>query len=90
MSLSHHSGEEEAASRRLLNQMFKKAKEEFPEGRLNRADEGELAFAVAADHEQKAVLIHFGKPVVWCGMNAKQARMLAGLLTEKANELEPA
>lgn len=88
MSMSHHSAEEEAAKDRLIDQFFKQAKEEFPEGRLHRSDEGELSFAVAADHENKAVVLHFGKPVVWCGMNVKQARMLAGLLTEKANELE--
>ena len=88
MSMSHHSAEEQEAQSRLLQQFLNKAQEHHSDGRLNRQDEGDLAFAVAADPRNQVILIDFGKPVKWCGMNTKQARMLAQLLLDKADELD--
>lgn len=58
----------------------------FPEGKLNEADEGELSMAVAI--RDGKVIVDFGKPVVWFGMDAKQATGLGRLLIEKANDLK--
>ena len=59
----------------------------FPKGKLREEDEGEIQFAVATDKENKVVLLDFGKPVVWLGLPAAEARMLANILNEKADEL---
>jgi hypothetical protein len=59
----------------------------FPEGKLNEHDEGEIAFAVAADPEHKKILIHFGTPVAFLGMTGEQAIQLGQMLIAKAGEL---
>jgi hypothetical protein len=55
----------------------------FPMGELDKSDEGEIAFGVAS-HRGK-VIINFGKPVAWLGMDARQAASLAALLIQHAN-----
>ena len=61
---------------------------EFPNGKLNDADEGELAIGVAIDKEKGVVLLEFGKPVNWLGLYPAQAREIAAILIAKAGELE--
>lgn len=60
----------------------------FPDGKLNEHDEGEIAFAVAADPIHKKILIDFGKPVAFLGMNPEQAIQLGQMLIDKAVEIE--
>lgn len=60
----------------------------YPEGKLSKHDEGEIAFAVAADPKHGKVLIDFGKPVAFLGMNADQAIALGEMLIAKAGELK--
>jgi len=60
----------------------------YPEGKLGKHDEGEIAFAVAADPKNKKVLIDFGKPVAFLGMNPEQAVALGEMLIAKAGELK--
>lgn len=55
----------------------------FPMGEFDASDEGEIAFGVAS-HRGK-VIINFGKPVAWLGMDARQAAGLAALLIQHAN-----
>ena len=55
----------------------------FPMGKLDKTDEGEIAFGVAS-HRGK-VIINFGKPVAWLGMDARQAVGLAAILIQHAN-----
>ena len=59
----------------------------FLQGKLNEHDEGELRMAVASDPIDGVVRIVFGKPVAWLGLPVLEARALAALITEKANEL---
>lgn len=59
----------------------------FPGGHLNADDQGELAFAVAADVTRKIVIIRFGKPVDWIGLGKREVTALADLLHEKAKQL---
>lgn len=56
----------------------------FPRGQLTRADEGELQFAIASDPRTGKVIIDFGKPVHWLGMDAADAERLAAKLLEHA------
>lgn len=60
---------------------------EFPEGKLNSNDEGEIRFGVALDKEARKVILNFGKPVAWLGMSPGQAIELADLLRKKARFL---
>jgi len=60
----------------------------YPEGKLGGYDEGEIAFAVAADNGSKKVLINFGKPVAFLGMSRECAIELAHLLVQKAMEID--
>lgn len=88
MSCQHHgSPEEQAAERRMLEEFLGTAKPSFPAGKLRENDEGELAFAVALDPLNKAVIVRFAKPVDWVGLNKAAALHLATLLTEKAEQL---
>jgi hypothetical protein len=59
-----------------------------PFGNASDDDEGELQFAIAADHTQGIVRVEFGKAVAWIGLPSTQARELAKILTEKADELD--
>ena len=58
----------------------------FPQGKLTENDEGELQFAVTTYRGQ--VIINFGKPIEWAGLNPDQARMLADALNHRAREAE--
>lgn len=60
----------------------------FPDGKLGDYDEGEIAFAIAADPNAKKVLIDFGKPVAFLGMTKAQAIELGQLLIRRAGEIE--
>lgn len=88
MSVPHHSEAELEAAQRFISEMLGEAKPHFPQGKLNERDDGELAFAVAADLRKRVVILRFAKPVDWLGMPAKQTRDLANLLLEKATQVE--
>ena len=55
---------------------------EYPMGKLDKTDEGEIQFGVTS-HRGK-VIINFGKPVAWLGMDGPQAIGLAKVLLEHA------
>jgi hypothetical protein len=58
---------------------------DYPDGKLNESDEGELMFAVG-DKDGKLV-IEFGTPVKWVGMPPHVALELAQLLVNRAELL---
>lgn len=58
----------------------------FPEGQLTSTDEGELALGVTA--YKGKVVMQFGKPIAWLGMSPEQARALALLLRQHANQID--
>jgi hypothetical protein len=60
----------------------------FPKGKIDRLDEGQIKFALAADHKTKTVLINFGKPVMWLGMTADEAFDVANGIRDKAMEIK--
>lgn len=55
----------------------------FPDGSLDKSDEGEISFGVTS-HRGK-VIINFGKPVAWLGMDSNQAAALAAFLLQHAS-----
>ena len=60
----------------------------FPRGKADAHDEGELRMALAADHANAIVRLEFGTPTAWLGLPSHEARQLAALLIEKANEID--
>lgn len=86
--MSHHAGQ-------MSNEMSKAVKDfqlgatgEFPRGKIDRLDEGQIKFAIAADHKTDTVIINFGKKVVWLGMTADEALDIAQSLIKKALEIK--
>jgi hypothetical protein len=61
---------------------------QFPFGKLNEHDEGELNIGVAADLKQRTVILNFGTPVVWTAFPPELARQLAELLIKNAEKCE--
>lgn len=57
---------------------------QFPEGKMSKHDEGEIIFAVG--HPNGKVVIDFGSPVAWVGMNPQQAIAVANSLITHAKK----
>jgi hypothetical protein len=55
---------------------------EFPQGKLNHFDEGELEFGIANDG--KKVIINFNSPVFWFAVQPAMALQMAEALTRHA------
>lgn len=60
----------------------------FPYGKVDSDDEGELQMALAADPVNGVIRIVFGKPIGWFALPTLEARGLAAMLIEKADELD--
>lgn len=58
---------------------------EFPRGKLSAVDEGELVFGVAV--QDKTVIITFGKPISWFGMDKQAALALGRSIIKKAESI---
>jgi len=86
--MSHHSQEDQDRLAEELKDMRTVLGEtgDFPEGKLTEHDEGGIIFALGV--KDGKVILHFGKSVAWIGMNAVQARELAGLLEHRAEQAE--
>lgn len=97
--MGHHSSEEMSAEmlaafehakrEKVIDETLMKAKDptfgatgRYPMGEIDKTDEGEIIFDVAS-HRGK-VIINFGKPVSWLGLDARQCAMLAQLLIQHA------
>ena len=91
MATPHHGSKEQREqmeiAKRFLDQLEGKAKRAYPNGRVSGDDEGELAFAIAADPKHQIIRIEFNKPVDWLGLDRDSAEKLRDLLTEKLMEL---
>lgn len=57
----------------------------FPDGKKDAGDQGVLCFGVTA--EKGLVVIAFGTPVAWLGLNIEHAEALAAELKLRAAEL---
>lgn len=57
---------------------------EHPEGKLTERDEGALQYAVAQTGGK--IIVNFGTPVSWVGMNPEDAEAFANSLMSKARE----
>jgi hypothetical protein len=60
---------------------------EFPQGKLNEHDEGELKLMIS--HNEELLTIDFGKPVAWIAMPKAQALQFAfAILTHCGVQIE--
>lgn len=88
--MSHSSFNPDGASAQMLRELFKsqdafKAAAEIPHGKLNKADEGVMAVAVAPENGK--VVMHFAEPVAWIGFTPDQAMEFAQLLIKNARAI---
>jgi hypothetical protein len=61
--------------------------DQYPDGKLDEHDEGELTIGLATDIEKGVIRIHFGKPVLWIALDPESAKGFAKVITEKAQEI---
>jgi len=61
---------------------------EFPEGKIDKHDEGALRYKVGADQKSQCVIMEFGTPVTWLGLPKKDAIALANSLFIHAQTLK--
>lgn len=88
--MAHHGSSEMSAElRRKLLGIEERlgATGQYPHGKLNDDDEGEIKIAIAADYASNVVRIEFGKPIAWMGLTGDQAKAIGDLLIAKAFEL---
>lgn len=54
----------------------------YPQGKLNEHDEGELRAGIAIQGDK--IIINFGKPIAWLAMTKQEAKTFAELLLKKS------
>lgn len=57
----------------------------FPDGKISESDDGELRFATSVING--ILIIDFGEPVAWIGLDKTQAKELILSLTKKVKEM---
>jgi hypothetical protein len=89
--MSHHGSDpfdnperKETFKKLLETTAFRGALGDFPEGQLSKSDEGSIQFAIGV--KDGKVVLDFGTPVAWVGMNPQQAADLASTLLKRARE----
>lgn len=87
--MSHHANTMSDEMSKAMTDYLLGATDKFPRGKIDRLDEGQIRFAIAADHKTDTVLINFGsKPISWLGMTADEAIDVANCLLKKAMEIK--
>lgn len=89
--MSHHGSDpfdnperKETFKKLMDTTAFRGALGDFPEGQLSKSDEGSIQFAIGV--KDGKVVLDFGTPVAWVGMNPQQAMDVAALLVKRARE----
>lgn len=79
---------DELRKRFLSQQAGEPLKRKWPDGRLGAEDDGELSVAIAVDPVRKVIIMHFGMPVAWVGLDADSTRGLIARLEEHLKTIE--
>lgn len=93
MSTSHHGFSEEDRKKqeemikRFLGQVDGRVERAYSQGRIRPDDDGDLAYAVAADEKHGTVIIDFGKAIAWIGLKPQEAANLCRLIMQKARQV---
>jgi hypothetical protein len=61
---------------------------DFPQGKLNPLDRGGIQCAIGLDPTGQRVMIEFGTPVDWIGLDKKSALAFAASITKHAENIE--
>jgi hypothetical protein len=61
------------------------ATKDYPRGKLNQYDDGGLMLAIGV--KERTVIIDFGTPTAWIGLDKHTAIQFANSILEKANAL---
>lgn len=83
--MSHHSGANPDNPNDTMNFIGLGTTGKFPDGKLNKDDEGEIRIAIGI--EENNVVMRFGKNIYWIGFEPKQAFQIAASLIDKAKKL---
>jgi hypothetical protein len=84
MKMSNHS-QDPAMSKEFIESMGLGPTGQYPQGSIHSTDEGEIRMAIAL--KDNKVIIHFGTPTAWVGMDKEQAIQLCKTIIEKAGEI---
>lgn len=82
--MSNHSTSPEM-SKEFIESMGLGPTGQYPQGKIHSTDEGEIKMAIAI--KDNKVIIHFGTPTSWIGMDKQQAIQLAATIIDKAKEI---
>ena len=74
----------------FMKEMAGESPRKWPQGRISGDDDGQTHIAIAADPILKIVRVQFTKPIDWLGLGAAEARDLAKMLLEKADQISAA
>ena len=85
--MAHHSNELPPYLKRAAERLKLGATGEYPQGKLNDADRGEIKLAISADTQCGKVLLNFGAPTVWVGFDYDQAIEIADSIRDSALKL---
>lgn len=77
-----------ALAERFDAQVNGTAKREYSQGRMGAEDDGDLAYAITTDQRHGTIVIRFGKPTEWIGLDLKAAQELRDNLTERIMALK--
>jgi len=75
MSSPHH-GEERELMERFGEEMERRARRRWPDGRVSADDDGMTAFGFAHDRKHHVLRIEFSKPIDWMGLDVDAATQL--------------
>jgi hypothetical protein len=88
-TMSHHSDKDFPFDESFVNKIREESEKlligatgEFPEGKLNKSDDGAIQFMIS--HTNEKVILDFRTPVKWLGMNPKDAVAMAQSLITHA------
>lgn len=90
--MSHHSSEPMGDSFRQQMEIEAQrlglgATSRHPSGSMHSSDEGEIRMGIASDEKTGKVMLNFGKPVAWLGLNPEEAVGIAQALIQHARKV---
>jgi hypothetical protein len=83
--MSHSSSNFDGKQSKELHEAMKGLLGEFPDGKLNKYDEGAVAMAISIDSHR--VRLEFPKPVKWIACTADEAADIAMTIMKHARKL---
>jgi len=83
--MSHSSSDFQGKQSQEMHDAMKKLLGEYPDGKLNKYDEGAVAMAISIDSHR--VRLEFPKPVKWIACTADEAAEIAMTIMKHARKL---